>query len=57
MTYMKEQRWQTEEHYFRQVHEYPIGGKPPMMTHIFQNETGETIIAAKGGTRSYFASE
>jgi P-type Ca2+ transporter type 2C len=34
---------------FTQVHEYPIGGKPPMMTHIFKNENGETIIAAKGG--------
>lgn len=33
---------------FEQVHEYPIGGKPPMMTHIFKNETGETIIAVKG---------
>ncbi len=34
---------------FIQVHEYPIGGKPPFMTHIFRNEaTGETIIAAKG---------
>ena len=33
---------------FKQVHEYPIGGKPPMMTHIFRNETGEIIIAAKG---------
>ena len=35
--------------HFSQVHEYPIEGKPPMMTHIFKNETGETIIAAKGG--------
>jgi len=34
---------------FSQVHEYPIAGKPPMMTHIFQKESGETIIAAKGG--------
>lgn len=34
---------------FRQVHEYPIGGRPPMMTHIFRNDNGETIIAAKGG--------
>jgi Ca2+-transporting ATPase len=34
---------------FTQEHEYPIGGKPPMMTHIFKNETGEIIIAAKGG--------
>ena len=33
---------------FNQVHEYPIGGKPPMMTHIFKSESGETIIAAKG---------
>ena len=33
---------------FDQVHEYPIAGKPPMMTHIFKNESGETIIAAKG---------
>jgi P-type Ca2+ transporter type 2C len=32
-----------------QIHEYPIGGKPPMMTHIFKNEAGEIIIAAKGG--------
>jgi P-type Ca2+ transporter type 2C len=33
---------------FKQVHEYPVGGKPPMMTHIFQNDAGETVIAAKG---------
>lgn len=33
---------------FTQVHEYPVGGKPPMMTHIFKNENGETVIAAKG---------
>jgi Ca2+-transporting ATPase len=33
---------------FKQVHEYPISGKPPMMTHIFKSEKGETIIACKG---------
>ena len=33
---------------FKQVHEYPIGGKPPMMTHIFKNEKGEIVISAKG---------
>lgn len=33
---------------FDQVHEYPIDGKPPMMTHIFKNKQGEIIIAAKG---------
>jgi P-type Ca2+ transporter type 2C len=33
---------------FQQIHEYPVGGKPPMMTHIFRNDKGETVIAAKG---------
>ncbi|MDB4918657.1 cation-translocating P-type ATPase [Mucilaginibacter sp.] len=30
------------------VHEYPLGGKPPMMTHVFENNKGNRIIAAKG---------
>ncbi len=30
------------------IHEYPLGGKPPMMTHIFENKEGKRIIAAKG---------
>ena len=33
---------------YRMIHEYPLGGKPPMMTHIFENETSQRIIAAKG---------
>jgi len=33
---------------YKMVHEYPLGGKPPMMTHIFENQQGERIIAAKG---------
>ena len=33
---------------FKMYHEYPLEGKPPMMTHIFENEKGERIIAAKG---------
>ncbi|NUO01863.1 MAG: cation-translocating P-type ATPase [Saprospiraceae bacterium] len=33
---------------YRLVHEYPLGGKPPMMTHVFENESGQRIIAAKG---------
>jgi len=33
---------------FRMVHEYPLGGKPPMMTHVFANDAGERIIACKG---------
>jgi P-type Ca2+ transporter type 2C len=30
------------------AHEYPLSGKPPMMTHIFKNAVGNRIIAAKG---------
>jgi Ca2+-transporting ATPase len=33
---------------FKLVHEYPLNGKPPMMTHIFENKLGKKIIAAKG---------
>ncbi len=33
---------------FKLIHEYPLGGKPPMMTHIFENQLGKRIIAAKG---------
>jgi Ca2+-transporting ATPase len=34
---------------FSMMHEYPLDGKPPIMTHVFQNKEGERIIAAKGG--------
>ena len=30
------------------VHEYPLSGKPPMMTHIFRQPNGEMIVACKG---------
>ena len=33
---------------FKMIHEYPLGGTPPMMTHIFADERGERIIAVKG---------
>jgi P-type Ca2+ transporter type 2C len=33
---------------FKMKHEYPLGGVPPMMTHIFENHEGQRIIAAKG---------
>lgn len=33
---------------FSMVHEYPLGGTPPMMTHVLQGKSGEIIIAAKG---------
>ena len=32
---------------YKLVHEYPLGGKPPMMTHIFEGSKGK-IIATKG---------
>jgi len=33
---------------FKMKHEYPLGGVPPMMTHIFEKKDGRRIIAAKG---------
>ncbi len=33
---------------FHMAHEYPLGGKPPMMTHVFANGAGERVIACKG---------
>ncbi|WP_165748532.1 cation-translocating P-type ATPase [Cellulophaga sp. Z1A5H] len=36
------------------THEYPLGGKPPMMTHLFENQQGERIIAAKGAPEAFF---
>jgi Ca2+-transporting ATPase len=37
-----------ERNEFNMIHEYPLDGKPPMMTHIFQNKNGKRIIAVKG---------
>src|SRR5699024_3240519 len=37
---------------FQMVHEYPLSGKPPMMTHIFANHAQEKIIAAKGAPKA-----
>lgn len=39
---------QDERPHYQLVHEYPLSGKPPMMTHCFANELGQRIIAAKG---------
>ncbi|MCE3076215.1 cation-translocating P-type ATPase [Chryseobacterium gwangjuense] len=33
---------------YQLFHEYPLEGKPPMMTHLFENEQKKRIIAAKG---------
>ena len=37
-----------ERQNFKLIHEYPLGGKPPMMTHVFSDNKGNKIIAAKG---------
>ncbi|MEP7267547.1 MAG: HAD-IC family P-type ATPase, partial [Saprospiraceae bacterium] len=33
---------------YKLIHEYPLDGKPPMMTHIFESNSGKRIIASKG---------
>lgn len=33
---------------YQLFHEYPLEGRPPMMTHLFENNEHERIIAAKG---------
>jgi Ca2+-transporting ATPase len=39
---------------FKMIHEYPLSGKPPMMTHIFEDAGGNRIIAAKGAPEAIF---
>ena len=43
---------QDERPNFELIHEYPLGGKPPMMTHIFVNKAGKRFIAAKGAAEA-----
>ena len=33
---------------YKLTHEYPLSGKPPMMTHVFTGPNNERIVAAKG---------
>jgi Ca2+-transporting ATPase len=40
---------------FRMIHEYPLEGKPPMMTHLFEDASGNRIIAAKGAPEAILA--
>ena len=40
---------------FKLIHEYPLDGKPPMMTHVFENKEGTRIIAAKGAPEALIA--
>lgn len=40
---------------FKLVYEYPLEGKPPMMTHVFENRNSERIVAAKGAPEALMA--
>ena len=40
---------------YKMVHEYPLAGHPPMMTHVFENGKGRRIIAAKGAPEALMA--
>lgn len=40
---------------FKLVHEYPLEGRPPMMTHVHENNSGERIIASKGAPEAILA--
>lgn len=33
---------------YKMIHEYALGGTPPMMTHVFENVEGDRIVACKG---------
>ena len=44
-----------ERAHYKMIHEYPLGGKPPMMTHLFENVSGKRIIAAKGAPEALMA--
>lgn len=39
---------QDERPAYQMIHEYPLSGRPPMMTHLFEDKEGHRIIAAKG---------
>lgn len=52
---MEKAIWQTYSNYqgsfhsqLKMVHEYPLEGKPPMITHVYKHVDGACIIAAKG---------
>ena len=40
---------------YKMIHEYPLSGRPPMMTHIFENQANR-IIAAKGAPEALMSS-
>jgi Ca2+-transporting ATPase len=40
---------------FKLVHEYPLEGDPPVMTHVFQGDAQKQIIAMKGSVEGVLA--
>ncbi|MCO4291451.1 cation-translocating P-type ATPase [Solitalea sp. MAHUQ-68] len=40
---------------YSMYHEYPLSGKPPMMTHIFEDGSKNRIIATKGAVEAVLA--
>lgn len=44
-----------ERPHFKLIYEYPLGGNPPMMTHVFENNNGVRIVAAKGAAEALMA--
>jgi Ca2+-transporting ATPase len=53
--YYAENTVEDERPGYKLIHEYPLGGVPPMMTHVFENESGIRIIAAKGSPEAMIA--
>ncbi len=44
-----------ERPHYKMIHEYPLSGKPPMMTHLLEDTNGNRIIAAKGAPEALIA--
>ena len=44
-----------EQPNYQMIHEYPLDGKPPMMTHVHEDKKGKRIIAAKGAPEAMIA--
>jgi Ca2+-transporting ATPase len=42
-----------ERLHYKMIFEYPLSGKPPMMTHIFEDNKSNRIIAAKGAPEAF----
>lgn len=40
---------------FKMIFEYPLGGTPPTMTHVFSNLSGKTHVAMKGAPEAVLA--